>query len=439
MTTRREFLKIGGLGALALLTGCGPRLQNAEPTAAQTDHKKTIQITGEIVPIPEGEGPPGILTFFTDPVVKFGTQQIEHNSDLIEQSALYVTRPDGTALKQFPTSLISSPVYSPDGSHLAVHGYGRGSQGEFGQLLVLTSDASEMVTRQGTPLSPAQFAWAPDNTSIFFTSRFYLARTLGGEQPESDLEQMQDPDSFPNWINGVYRYVFSEGRFEKTYSGYSGELSHNPSVSPDGSMVAFTRHTNAVNYEVMTANAQLPGTPRVIDSGTSLLPNPDTRIQWSPDGKRLYYMMDHGVMGSDGLTTPDNGNMLHIVNTESGETLKQPLPDRSYISVKSPTTAHDYYFRDSLDVSPDGTTIAFGSKGTITLMNSDGLVVNEYMLPTSITASPDDVHILPKNQIGFSADNQYFVLDPQEARIQKVNLTGGNISDTDLRFVLSSG
>lgn len=436
--SRRDFLKLAGIFSASLgLGACGVPLSHGETPTTISEDRNTIRIDDEILPIKEGEGPAGTLMFFTDPAIKFGNQHLEHHPELIEQSALYFASTDGKTLDQYPISLISSPVWTPDGKFVAVHAYKRGMQGDYGMLLVLTADG-ELALRTDTPLSPAEFVWSPDKTSLFYTSRFYLARTLGDVIPQSDFEQMQNPNRLPNWLNGVYRYILPESRYEAVFRSNGSELCHNPSPSPDGSMIAFTRHTYSINYDVMIADIDSPDTPRIVDSERSLIENPDTRIQWSPDGKQLYYVMDHGIMAYDGSVSPENENTLHIIDLESGQKITRSLPGQSYVLMTSPTRVNDYYFLDNLDLSSDGSIIAHGSSGKITLMDKDGIVLNEYLLPSSITQCPDDVRLIGLGQIGFSTDNQYYVLDTIAKRVRKVEFADKTVSDTGLRFTLSS-
>lgn len=463
--TRREFLQAAGIyGVGSLITSCGPRPTVPETQPPTPQEVNIIQLGDEIPPIKEGEGPPGKLIFFTDPAVKFGTHNLEYHPELIMEGAVYyLCNTDGSNLEGGPASLISSPVWSPDEKFFVVHLYDWTEYGDWGALWFY-NDEGNFCSRTDTPLSPAELAWSSDGESLFYTGRFYRVRRLDNIPPDTDLWQSLNPDRCPNWINGVCRFIAAENRHEVIIRGNSGELYHNPSPSPDGTKVAFTRHTHAKDYEVMIASLLREDSPQprtacnaitlpiTIDSGTSLLINPNTGIQWTPDGQKLLYMMDHGIMLSDGSIMHYDGNILHIVDlslprSDPSRSKQIMLPGPSYVQMPPFTltdeqgtrqTANNFYVLDNLDLAPDGSKIAFGSQGKITVMDTEGNTQFIFALPAALESMPDDVRWIPQDQICFTCNNEYFILNPTARTLRKVLFPEGMVTDEGLRYVISS-
>lgn len=454
--TRREFLiKSGMVIAAGLATGCEVFNQNTT-NSPNLPGEIIIPPPGETSPIKEGEGPPGTLAFSTDPAKKFGDHNVEYHPELIEQHSLSLSNTDGTKSKQYPVSVISKPVWSTDGNILAVHSYGRDNQGEYGMLVFVDKDG-QLVTRTDTPLSPAEFSWAPHGESIFYTSRFFRVRTLDETPPVSDMKQMMNPDAPPNWITGIYRYDFQENRHIFLMRGLSSELIHCPSVSPDGTKVAYVKHKNGNNAAISIIDANGGNTKineaknfRVVDTETCLLTNASTRIQWTPDGKRILYMMEPGNMDAGGDVKFSDGNILHIVDvTNSSNPVDRiKLPGPSYVKMPgfqfsdktgNHETTANWRVLDNLDLSPDGERIAFGSPGKITVMDLKGKNQMTLMLPKSLTEIPDDVRWLGDGRIGFTDIGSYYVLNVTSHKVEQVTFSKKSTVNEGVRFAISSG
>lgn len=130
----------------------------------------------------------------------------------------------------------------------------------------------------------------------------------------------------------------------------SGVENSDPTWSPDGSQLAFSRFTGNQVFELFIINADGSGETNVTNNSNSN----DASPAWSPDGSRLAFMSDRGA---------DGDTEIWLINTD-GSGLTQLTSNDDTIADGSP------------DWSPDGTQIAYSTNRDqdfeIYLMNADG-------------------------------------------------------------------
>ena len=164
----------------------------------------------------------------------------------------------------------------------------------------------------------------------------------------------------------------------------------NPSVSPDGSKIAFASNFDGFSIWVMDVDG---GNQHPITAG-SFSDHP----AWSPDGKKIAFLSNRDGDSEIYVTDPDGGNATRLTNSPGLDTEPTWSPDGTKIAFSSgragagtrqiysieadgdnPTRLSDGSGEDvQPDWSPDGTKIAFShdipnpSPGGIWVMDADG-------------------------------------------------------------------
>jgi Tol biopolymer transport system component len=160
-------------------------------------------------------------------------------------------------------------------------------------------------------------------------------------------------------------------------TSYPGEQS-NPSLSPDGSMVAFSWNGEAQdNFDIYVKVVDAPNALRLTTN-----PAPDTTPAWSPDGRQIAFLRNSGPSGEVYVISALGGPERRIASSNAGESVGW-MPDSRSLLVSDRKSPGDPYagFVVSLEngerrqitfpppgsiagdydfvVSPDGRTIAF--------------------------------------------------------------------------------
>jgi dipeptidyl aminopeptidase/acylaminoacyl peptidase len=151
-----------------------------------------------------------------------------------------------------------------------------------------------------------------------------------------------------------------------------------PSPSPDGKWVAFARDdTNGVGQSVVVVPVR-GGTERVVAGPftTSI-----DHIRWTPDGKSLYFGVNAPV-----ACVPE-WSCLPLANAAESRlgSIRRVGVEGGAVSLVATTTASPWP-----GLSPDGTTIAFGSQGMarrFVLANVNGERLDSFVLPPTQTVA----------------------------------------------------
>jgi WD40 repeat protein len=252
--------------------------------------------------------------------------------------------------------VLASVAASPDGELLAVAGVP--DSGNAAQLW--TADGSKLKTLADGDVAITCLAWSPDGTQLAGGSRAgdvalwdrqgNLTRTIHGTDPVFSLAWSRDgsilavgaihfppPTATGNIaLPGVVRLWNRDIHLTQTLeTELTGGKFLNLAWSPDGSMLA----AGAMDYKVWRADGTQVGVPRA--NGT-----PAWAMTWSPDGREL-------AIGDE------NGG-LRIVG-----------PDGSAPSLSSFVGGIDF-----LAYSPDGASLAVGSRSTVRVVKAaDGQTV----------------------------------------------------------------
>jgi TolB protein len=136
-----------------------------------------------------------------------------------------------------------------------------------------------------------------------------------------------------------------------------GELGFEPSISPDGRRIAFSRNTDIGVTSIYVMNVDGTGT---VEVARGLVFNPGP--VWSPNGCQIAYRAGH-----DQQVPP----WIAIVNADgTGDRQVTPQPD-----------PNDFPYYESPSWSPDGSRLAFTKDGFLHVINVDG---------TGLTALPNE-------------------------------------------------
>jgi Tol biopolymer transport system component len=151
-----------------------------------------------------------------------------------------------------------------------------------------------------------------------------------------------------NTIDGGLAVMSVDGSGRRPLAG--GELGFEPSISPDGRRIAFSRNTDVGVTSIYVMNVDGTGTTSIVQ-GLVFNPGP----VWSPDGCQIAFRSNH-----DGDTGPVA--RISIVNAD-GTALRQVSPEPG---------PNEFAYDESPTWSPTGTQLAFTRNSVLHVINADG-------------------------------------------------------------------
>jgi len=197
-------------------------------------------------------------------------------------------------------------------------------------------------------------------------------------------------------IDGGLAVMNSDGSGRRPLPG--GERGFEPSISPDGRRIVFSRGTNPGTSDLFIINADGSGTTPLVQG---LLFNGEPT--WSPDGCQIAFRRQH--QGDERFRGPYG--LISIINAD-GTGLRELTP---------PLGPDDFLFDEGASFSPDGRRLVFTRNLLLHVINVDG---------TGMTALPnEDMALNP----AWSPDGQriaYASLDPP-GDIHVRNADGSNL------------
>ena len=297
--------------------------------------------------------------------IAFARTNYDENGDY-ENVVFYTIDADGSGLTRLTACSLhnQSPVWSPDGSRVAVTCLG-GEDGK-GKIYLLNADGSRLVRLTNIDVNDTESspAWSPDGARI----AFHLTRQ--GGQSEIDVV---------NADGSALRRL--------TFDGVGG----NPAWSPDGAHIAFASSHNEM-HELFVMNPD-GSALSVLARGTLI-----TSVSWSPDGTQLAFLWSRGVADQPGarvfVINADGSGPTNLTNNAGLPSELSWSPDGTRLAFSSDRDGQfDVYVinvdgagltnlsNDPADDfqqrwSPDGTRLAFSSDRDgdfdIYIMNADG-------------------------------------------------------------------
>ena len=225
-------------------------------------------------------------------------KRIVYEMQLEGHDQLFVMNADGSQSVQITHDPWDhdSPAWSPDGKTIAYTDYRNGGE----QIWTLSPDGSG--TRQITK-TPGKFihpSWDPTGTQLIYCDDDDLA------PPKKNASNIL----VTNLKTGATTMLISGGT--NTY----------PSISPDGTRIAYRHMIGDMNSEVYVAGRD---GKHVVDVSNHMAF--DGWPAWSPDGKWLAFASNRASAYQIFVMSPDGGNVHLVANTEGRATSPRFSPD----------------------------------------------------------------------------------------------------------------
>ncbi|KKR81184.1 MAG: hypothetical protein UU73_C0003G0248 [Candidatus Daviesbacteria bacterium GW2011_GWA1_41_61] len=434
---RRKFLyTLGVLGLSTVIGSCTSQPDKLPEGTAPTLQPRLTPTPGtalistpETIPIVEREkGPAGKLLVFTNPETHYGHEYLEQNLEKVEEAAVVLTNSDGSEPRRITNSnLISLPAWSPSGDKFALQRYVRGPQFDSSDLWILDK-LGNRLQRTGLVPSPAKLSWSPDGKLIIFSSRFYnsrLQRVFGWP-----------PEQRTSWVDGIYLYDLQKDLTTRIIPSDAG-FDHDPAISPDGSKIVFINHKYGGQFSILLAPLQpltldekyplsSKGKTHELANGLDSLLNASIRFQWTPDGKKIVYMLEQGSLKG-------SKNKVYVANVT-----KLPSPKPLEITIDCPSyvkndpfpasgkpgstpITENFHILDSMDLSTDGKKIVVSCPGSLFFTDIDGKERKTIKLPKALSGPLDNIRWLSgNNRLAFVHEDQYYYINADGSGLMQV-------------------
>ena len=257
-----------------------------------------------------------------------------------QQSDLYTMNPDGTGVSQLTDDQHEegTPEWSPDGTRISFHssGFDDGSCCSR-NVYVMDSDGTDRQQLTTTPNTMqgenTQATWAPDGSWLAFVS-------TRGESPRNP----DDPDSNFADDREIYR-MDADGSGQTQLTATTSRITdEQPSVSPDGTKIAFASNRADTTYgtlDIYVMNSDGTGEPgRLTSDGAYAYPlaKQSTNPVWSPDGSRIAYESTRDLSGNSEIwvvNSNGSGGPINVSNDPSWDSDPAWSPDGTQITFTS--------------------------------------------------------------------------------------------------------
>jgi Tol biopolymer transport system component len=202
-------------------------------------------------------------------------RRIAFTRDSQDGSELRIVNADGTADSGFGVPGVGA-VFSPDGTKFAFVDY---IPPGYPQIFVMNADGSG-VTQLTYGSGASEPDWSPDGTKIAFS---------------------QGPVSYGR--SEIYvMNADGTGQMRLTFELEQGSWTFGPSWSPNGINIAFTRTYQGQQYEVYSMKADGSGLVNLTDNyvgAPDYTRNDDESPAWSPDGTQIAFVRHTNSGGGD--------------------------------------------------------------------------------------------------------------------------------------------
>ncbi|MBS1803356.1 MAG: PD40 domain-containing protein [Acidobacteria bacterium] len=245
---------------------------------------------------------------------------------------------------QFTHSDNSDLTISPDGKQLVVLSVIAGRE----QLVRMNIDRSNPVQITTDAADHEDPAWSPDGKKIAFVlirdgrEQIHLMSPDGtGIEPlapadrktihpawSSDSQSVlycTDDDLHPPAKNDAEIYLINIAS-KKTTRLIAGGVNTYPSLSPDGSKIAFRRMVENTNSEIFVANSDGSAAVNITNS-----PAFDGWPAWSPKGTKIAFATNRGGNHEIYIMSPDGTGVRKVASTEGRATAPKWSPDGTAI------------------------------------------------------------------------------------------------------------
>lgn len=313
-------ISISGCSSLNSLKGILTHESDPAPTGPSPFH---VSGKKHIPPLKLPVNSPTQITFEADPVLHAAVSEdgkwLAYSSSSEDSKGLWLRSadPDIVVLPELITvegGTPSHPVFSPEGSMIAFAGNGYDVKGDIYLVSLDTNGRSlrRLTNRETEDGSPC---FSRDSKTIYFH-----------QVPKGDDKRylaMQNLDS-----------INAESRLLET--GGDGSF---PSISPDGTKIAFVSFRNDPNGDIFIFET---GTGRV--SRLTETPDRDLFPVWSPDGRYVYFSRFGLDTDNDGAITPADNAVIMKANVMKEGTDIFPLTSVSYSAYQSVISPKGIFF-----------------------------------------------------------------------------------------------